>query len=96
MPLLQLKKDSGILNVETFGENYHSKHTMFRLVKMLLNIFIVMLFIVSIMLIIKQMQIWQLAHQNRMRIMEIFGAPLMLRSGILFKIAFSNVYLFKS
>jgi len=32
-----LKKDSGILNVETFGENYHSKHTMFRLVKMLLN-----------------------------------------------------------
>jgi len=83
-----LKKESGILNVETFGESYHSKHTMFRLVKMLLNIFIVMLFIVSIMLVIKQMQVWQLAHTNRMRIMEIFGAPLMLRSGILFKIAF--------
>ena len=84
----QLKIQKGILNVETFGESYHSKHTMFRLVKMLLNIFIVMLFVVSIMLVIKQMQIWQLAHKKRMQIMEIFGAPMMLRSGILFKIAF--------
>ena len=84
----QLKAEQGILYVEIFGENYHSKHTMFRLVKMLLNIFIVMLFIVSIMLVIKQMQVWQLAHKDRMQIMEIFGAPLMLRSGILFKIAF--------
>ncbi len=84
----QLKAEQGILNVEIFGENYHSKHTMFRLVNILLNIFIVMLFIVSIMLVIKQMQVWQLAHKDRMQIMEIFGAPLMLRSGILFKIAF--------
>ncbi len=83
----ELKKVNGILNVEIFGENYHSKHTIFRLVKMLLNIFIVMLFIVSIMLVIKQMQVWQLAHKDRMKIMEIFGAPMMLRSGILFKVA---------
>ena len=83
----ELKGVSGILNVEIFGENYHSKHTIFRLVKMLLNIFIIMLFIVSIMLVVKQMQVWQLAHRNRMKIMEIFGAPMMLRSGILFKVA---------
>jgi len=84
----KLKNIDGILNVEIFGENYHSKHTMFKLVKVILNIFIIMLFIVSIFLIIKQMQVWQLAHKERMKIMEIFGAPLMLRSGILFKIAF--------
>ena len=83
----ELKAVDGILNVEIFGENYHSKYTIFRLVKMLLNIFIVMLFIVSIMLVIKQMQVWQLAHRDRMKIMEIFGAPMMLRSGILFKVA---------
>ena len=83
----KLKGVDGILNVEIFGENYHSKHTIFRLVKMLLNIFIVMLFIVSIMLVVKQMQVWQLAHRNRMKIMEVFGAPMMLRSGILFKVA---------
>ncbi len=84
----QLKSIDGVLNVEIFGESYHSKHTMFRLVKMILNIFIVMLFIVSIFLVIKQMEVWQLAHKDRMKIMEIFGAPMMLRSGILFKIAF--------
>jgi len=84
----KLKSVNGVLNVEIFGEAYHSKHTMFRLVKMILNIFIVMLFIVSIFLVVKQMEVWQLAHKERMKIMEIFGAPLMLRSGVLFKIAF--------
>lgn len=84
----QLKGVDGVLNVDIFGENYHSKHSMFRLVKMILDIFIVMLFIVSILLVVKQMEVWQLAHQKRMAIMEIFGAPMMLRSGILFKIAF--------
>ena len=84
----ELKTINGILNVEIFGESYHSKHTMFRLVKIILNIFIIMLFFVSIFLVIKQMEVWQLAHKSRMQIMEIFGAPIMLRSGILFKIAF--------
>ncbi len=84
----KLKKIDGVLNVEIFGETYHSKHTMFRLVKIILNIFILMLFIVSLFLVIKQMEVWQLAHKERMQIMEIFGAPLMLRSGVLFKIAF--------
>ena len=84
----QLSSVDGILNVEIFGENYHAKHTMFKLVKIILNVFIEMLFIVSLLLVIKQMEVWQLAHKERMAIMEIFGAPMMLRSGILFKIAF--------
>jgi len=40
---------------------------------------------VSLFLVIKQMEVWQMAHMERMRIMEIFGAPMMLRSGVLFK-----------
>lgn len=89
----QLSAVDGILNVEIFGENYHSKHMMFKLVKMILNVFIVMLFIVSLLLVIKQMEVWQLAHKERMAIMEIFGAPMMLRSGILFKIAFIDAFI---
>ena len=88
-----LKKIDGVLNVEIFGENYHAKHSMFRLVKTLLNIFIIMLFIVSTLLVIKQMQVWQLAHKDRMQIMEIFGAPMMLRSGILFKVALVDAFI---
>ena len=43
--------------------------------------------VVSLFLIIKQMEIWKYAHKQRMQVMEIFGAPLMLRSGVLFKVA---------
>ena len=44
--------------------------------------------VVSLFLIIKQMEIWRYAHKERMQVMEIFGAPLMLRSGVLFRMAF--------
>jgi len=46
--------------------------------------------IVSLFLIIKQMEIWKYAHKRRMQVMEIFGAPLMLRSGVLFKVAVAD------
>jgi cell division transport system permease protein len=84
----QLKDIPGVISVEIFGESYETRHNMFSLIKSALNIFIILLFIVSSLLIIKQMEVWQLAHKTRMQIMEIFGAPLMLRSGVLFKTAF--------
>jgi len=84
----QLKGIKGVTSVEIFGESYETRHSMFALIKNALNIFIAILFIVSLLLIIKQMEVWQLAHKARMQIMEIFGAPLMLRSGVLFKMAF--------
>jgi len=84
----QLKRIDGVLSVEIFGKSYHIRHSLFKLIENSLNIFITILFVVSLLLIIKQMEVWQLAHKERMQIMEIFGAPLMLRSGVLFKMAF--------
>jgi len=84
----QIKEIPGVISVEIFGESYETRHNMFSLIKNALNIFIGILFIVSLLLIVKQMEVWQLAHKSRMQIMEIFGAPLMLRSGVLFKMAF--------
>ena len=49
--------------------------------------------IVSLFLIIKQMEIWKYAHKERMQVMEIFGAPLMLRSGVLFKVAILDAFI---
>jgi len=83
----KLRKINGVLNVDIFGENYATRHSMFVLIKNSLNIFVAILSIVSLLLVIKQMEVWQLAHKKRMQIMEIFGAPLMLRSGVLFKMA---------
>jgi len=76
-----------IKSVETFGNAYSSSYRLFSFIKLLLKVFIVFMAVVSLFLIIKQMEIWKYAHKQRMQVMEIFGAPLMLRSGILFKVA---------
>jgi len=89
--LVALKEDleasALIKKVETFGSNYESNYRLFSFIKLTLKIFIGFMSVVSLLLIIKQMEIWKYAHQERMQIMEIFGAPLMLRSGVLFKVA---------
>jgi len=82
-----LEKDKRVKKVETFRSSYGSSYRLFRFVKLILNIFIVFMGVVSLFLIIKQMEIWKYEHRQRMQVMEIFGAPLMLRSGVLFKIA---------
>lgn len=87
----KIKKDleahANIKSVETFGSSYSSSYRLFSFIKLSLKIFIVFMAVVSLFLIIKQMEIWKFAHKERMQVMEIFGAPLMLRSGILFKVA---------
>ena len=83
-----LEADEKIKKVETFGSTYQSNYRLFSFIKFILKIFIVFMAVVSLFLIIKQMEIWKYAHKERMQVMEIFGAPLMLRSGVLFRMAF--------
>ena len=83
-----LQADTNIKKVETFGSTYNSNYRLFTFVKFILKVFIVFMAAVSLFLIIKQMEIWKYAHKERMQVMEIFGAPMMLRSGVLFRIAF--------
>ncbi len=89
--LNNIKKDieayENVKKVETFGESYNDSYRLFSFIQFILEVFIIFIAVVSLLLIIKQMEIWKYAHKERMQIMEIFGAPLMLRSGVLFKIA---------
>jgi len=87
---LDLEKDKNIKRVETFGSTYNSSYKLFSFIKLTLKIFILFMAVVSLFLIIKQMEIWKYAHKERMQVMEIFGAPLMLRSGVLFRVAFMD------
>ena len=82
-----LQEDKNIKKVETFGSSYNSSYRLFSFIKFTLKLFIIFMAVVSLFLIVKQMEIWKYAHTSRMQIMEIFGAPLMLRSGVLFKVA---------
>lgn len=85
---VDLKADKNIKKVETFGSSYNSSYRLFAFIKLILKAFIMFMAVVSLFLIIKQMEIWKYAHKERMQVMEIFGAPLMLRSGVLFRVAF--------
>ena len=88
-----LEADKNIKKVETFGSSYSSSYRLFSFIKFTLKLFIVFMGVVSLFLIIKQMEIWKYAHKERMQVMEIFGAPLMLRSGILFKVAIVDAFI---
>jgi len=82
-----LSRSKNIKKIETFGTSYNSSYRLFSFIKFILKVFIIFMAIVSLFLIIKQMEVWKYTHKERMRIMEIFGAPLMLKSGVLFKVA---------
>ncbi len=88
-----LEKDANVKKVETFGNSYSSAYRLFSFIKFTLKLFIGFMGVVSLFLIIKQMEIWKYAHQRRMQVMEIFGAPLMLRSGVLFKVAIMDAFI---
>ena len=42
---------------------------------------------VTTLLIFKELRIWQFKHSERMNIMGLFGAPVWLRSAVLFRLA---------
>jgi len=88
-----LEADKNVKKVETFGSSYSSAYRLFSFIKFTLKLFIGFMAVVSLFLIIKQMEIWKYAHKERMQVMEIFGAPLMLRSGVLFKVAIADAFI---
>ena len=82
-----------IKKVETFGKSHNSSYNLFIFIKIVLWTFVGFMTLTSLFLVIKQMQIWQFAHKERMQVMEIFGASTMLKSGILFKRAIIDAIL---
>jgi cell division transport system permease protein len=74
-----------IKKVETFDKSHNASYNLFVFIKIVLWTFVGFMTLTSLFLVIKQMEIWQFSHKERMQVMEIFGASTMLKSGILFK-----------
>ncbi len=77
---------NGITKVETYKKSFEKLHQFLLLSKGASFVFTVFIFIISILLIAKQMEIWTYEHNNRMYIMELFGAPYWLKSAALYKL----------
>ncbi len=81
----RLRKIKGVEKVETFKKSFNKFHQFLRLSKTASFIFTLFIGIISILLIIKQMEIWTLQHSQRMYIMGLFGAPYWMKSASLYK-----------
>jgi len=82
-----LLKRSAIQKVETFSKTHDTTYKLLVLFKTVVTLFAATVIIVTILLIFKELRIWQFKHNERMSIMGLFGAPVWLRSAVLFRLA---------
>jgi cell division transport system permease protein len=82
-----LQKSNNIISIESFQSSYQSKYELFSFIKFSFQTFIIFMSIIGFFLIVKQMEVWNYLHAQRMKVMEIFGASLFLRSKVLINMA---------
>jgi len=82
-----LLKNSSIIKVESFSKTHDTTYKLLLLFKTVITVLAFSIGIVTILLVSKEMKIWQLKHNERMSIMGLFGAPTWLSSAVLFRLA---------
>ncbi len=82
-----LEAITSVTKVESFSQSHDRLYGLLILVKYIVVVLALSIIIVTMLLIIKEMRIWQFQHMERMNIMALFGAPVWLRSAVLFRLA---------
>ena len=82
-----LLESKSIKRIETFRSTYKSQYELFTFIKFSFGTFIFFMSVIGFFLIVKQMEVWNFMHAQRMKVMEIFGASLFLRSKVLINMA---------
>ena len=89
--IVQLKKSlyaiEGVKKVEDFKESHDLTYKLLLLFKSVVAVFSLVVFVITLLLISKELRIWQYKHKERMNIMGLFGAPKWLSSAVLFRLA---------
>jgi len=83
----KLKSYPYIKRVLTYRSSQTKIYNLLMLLKITSNLFMIIIAVLGFLLIIKQLEVWKLEHNERMYIMELFGAPFWFRGAALFKIA---------
>ena len=89
----KLLANPNIKRVESFRIKQHQIYNLLSIIKIIITIFMSVVLFISTLLIVKQLEVWKLEHNERMYIMELFGAPFGLKSAILLKIAFTDAFI---
>ena len=88
-----LLRDESITKVEDFSRSHDTTYKLLLLFKNVVSIFAGVIFIVTVLLIFKELKIWLYKHNERMSIMGLFGAPTWLRSAVLFRLALVDAFI---
>ncbi|WP_297482062.1 cell division protein FtsX [Sulfurimonas sp.] len=83
----KLLKIKSITKVESFSATHDTIYNLLLLFKTVISVLAFAILIVTVLLIFKELRIWQFKHNERMNIMSLFGAPTWLRSAVLFRLA---------
>ena len=76
-----------VIRIETFAKTQNKVYRLLLLNRGIFFTFAALMFLVAFLLIVRQMEVWRFEHSERMRIMTIFGAPLWMRSAVLYRLA---------
>lgn len=82
-----LSSIEGVEKVELFTKSHSKVYRLLLLLKKSIVFFGGLLGILSILLMVKQVEIWHLQHSRRMEIMSYLGAPSWMKNKVLFKLA---------
>ena len=88
-----LSKIPGIIKVESFAKTHNQAYRLLFLIKFSVQVFSVILGVLSILLMIDQIRIWHFEHSKRMQIMEYMGAGMWMKNRFLFKGALNDAIL---
>ncbi len=83
----KLLRSQSINKVESFTKTHDTTYKLLLLFKTVVSVFAFTVLLVTVLLIFKELRIWQFQHNERMSIMGLFGAPVWLRSAVLFRLA---------
>ena len=88
-----LKSIKGVKKIEDFRTTHDITYKLLTLFKTVVTVFSVLVFVITSLLIVKELRIWQYKHNERMNIMGLFGAPKWLSSAVLFRLALVDAVL---
>lgn len=83
----KLLKIPGVERVEVFSKTHDQEYRLLLLLKKSIMVFGLIVAVLSVLLLIKQVSVWNLQYAKRIEIMELLGAPMRIKNGFLFKLA---------
>lgn len=82
-----LSRVKSISKIETFAKSQNQIYELLSLNKTILIVISTLVFFISMLLMVRQMELWLVEHESRMYIMSIFGASLWQKSAVLFALS---------